>query len=162
MRPRSTRKSPMASVALSLWCSPSPNTTTSDPQREAVSEAPPSPASHADSEPAKQQDAAPRKSLAQLDRIALCKSAHLIRIKHAGDCVGLRGRRTSRPTRGLTQRSNTPHPHRTNPHRDKGHNSGGLLFDEASPTHTARWHCTSLLATHLLRCWLNQNLVHGK
>src|SRR6516225_1404756 len=40
MRPRSTRKSPMASVALSLWCSPSPNTTTSHPQREAVSEGP--------------------------------------------------------------------------------------------------------------------------
>jgi hypothetical protein len=73
----------MATVALSLWCSPSPNTTTSHPQREAVNEAPPSPASHADSEPAKQQDAAPRKSLAQLDRIALCKSAHLIRIKYA-------------------------------------------------------------------------------
>jgi hypothetical protein len=39
-------------------------------------EAPPSPASHPDSGPAKQRDTAPQKSIAQLDRIALCKSAH--------------------------------------------------------------------------------------
>jgi hypothetical protein len=48
-----------------------------------LSEAAPSATSHSDSGTAKKQGVAPRKSPAQLDRIALCKSAHLIRIKYA-------------------------------------------------------------------------------
>src|SRR6516225_5211458 len=88
MRPRLPRKSKIASVA--LWCSPSPNTTTSHPQREAVSEGPssrvkwapgagsgnsvePSPVQRSsskscippDSGPAKQQDAAQEPRLYQ-------------------------------------------------------------------------------------------------
>ena len=77
--------------------------------RAPLSEAPPSATSHSDSGPAKKQGAAPRKSPAQLDRIALCKSAHLIRIKYAGDCVGLWGRRISGPLVA------TPNLHHTTP-----------------------------------------------